>query len=197
MEVREIIELMKAVSENSLTSFELKQDDIRLTIKREDVRAAGSPGCGTVVPVTAGAGYGAAVPAAGIAGPGIVVPVAGAAAIPTAGIAGMTAGAELLSGAGILAPQVADAGAVQSASGVSSDQIITCPLVGTFYSSPAPDAESFVKVGDTVKKGQVMGIVEAMKLMNEIESEYDGIVEAVLVKDGETVEYGQPLFRIR
>ena len=145
MEVREIIELMKAVSENSLTSFELKQDDIRLTIKREDVRAAGSPGCGTVVPVTAGAGYGAAVPAAGIAGPGIVVPVAGAAAIPTAGIAGMTAGAELLSGAGILAPQVADAGAVQSASGVSSDQIITCPLVGTFYSSPAPDAESFVK----------------------------------------------------
>ena len=58
-------------------------------------------------------------------------------------------------------------------------------------------SESFVKVGDTVKKGQVVGIVEAMKLMNEIESEYDGIVEAVLVKDGETVEYGQPLFRIR
>ena len=59
------------------------------------------------------------------------------------------------------------------------------------------EAAPIVAVGDTVKKGQVVGIVEAMKLMNEIESEYDGIVEAVLVKDGETVEYGQPLFRIR
>ena len=63
--------------------------------------------------------------------------------------------------------------------------------------APAPDAEDYVKVGDTVKKGQVIGIVEAMKLMNEIESEYDGIVEEILVKNEETVEYGQPLFRIR
>ena len=71
------------------------------------------------------------------------------------------------------------------------------PLVGTFYSSPSPEAESFVKVGDRVKKGQVLGIIEAMKLMNEIESDYDGVVEAVLVKNEDVVEYGQPLFRIR
>ena len=77
-----------------------------------------------------------------------------------------------------------------------SDKVVTCPLVGTFYSSPSPDAEDFVKVGDHVKKGQIIGIVEAMKLMNEIECEYDGVVEAVLVKNEETVEYGQPLFRI-
>ena len=101
--------------------------------------------------------------------------------------------------------QTADVTAVESVSGdkeekkVSgiSEKVITCPLVGTFYSSPAPDAEDYVKVGDTVKKGQVIGIVEAMKLMNEIESEYDGIVEEILVKNEETVEYGQPLFRIR
>ena len=74
---------------------------------------------------------------------------------------------------------------------------ITSPLVGTFYTSASPDAEPFVKVGDTVKKGQVLGIIEAMKLMNEIESETDGVIEAVLVKNEETVEYGQPLFRIR
>jgi len=80
---------------------------------------------------------------------------------------------------------------------MAADNIVTCPLVGTFYSSPSPDAGDFVKVGDQVKKGQVLGIVEAMKLMNEIESEYDGVVEAVLVKNEETVEYGQPLFRIR
>ena len=75
--------------------------------------------------------------------------------------------------------------------------ILTSPLVGTFYTASSPDAEAFVKEGDTVKKGQVLGIIEAMKLMNEIESEFDGVVEAVLVKNEEVVEYGQPLFRIR
>ena len=59
------------------------------------------------------------------------------------------------------------------------------------------EADNFVKVGDRVKKGQVLGIIEAMKLMNEIESEYDGVVEAILVKNEEVVEFGQPMFRIR
>jgi acetyl-CoA carboxylase biotin carboxyl carrier protein len=73
---------------------------------------------------------------------------------------------------------------------------VKAPLVGTYYSSQAPDAEAFVKVGDTVKKGQTLGIIEAMKLMNEIECEYDGVVEAILVENGQMVEYGQPLFVI-
>ena len=140
MEVKEIIELMKAMSDNGMTGFELEEGDWKLTMKREKKIVA-----------------------------------------------------------------AADVTAVESVSGdkeekkVSgiSEKVITCPLVGTFYSSPAPDAEDYVKVGDTVKKGQVIGIVEAMKLMNEIESEYDGIVEEILVKNEETVEYGQPLFRIR
>ena len=68
--------------------------------------------------------------------------------------------------------------------------------VGTFYSAPAEDAESFVKVGDRVEKGQTLGIVEAMKLMNEIESDYSGTVAEILVNNQEGVEYGQPLFRI-
>ena len=71
------------------------------------------------------------------------------------------------------------------------------PLVGTFYAAPAEDAEPFVAVGDTVKKGQTLAIVEAMKLMNEIESEYDGVIEEVLVENGRPVEYNQPLFRLR
>ena len=74
---------------------------------------------------------------------------------------------------------------------------VKAPLVGTFYSASAPDAAPFVKVGDTVKKGQVLGIIEAMKLMNEIESEYDGVVESILVENGQMVEYGQNLFIIR
>jgi acetyl-CoA carboxylase biotin carboxyl carrier protein len=74
---------------------------------------------------------------------------------------------------------------------------VVSPLVGTFYVAPAEDADPYVSVGDTVKKGQVLAIVEAMKLMNEIESEYDGVIEEVLVENGHAVEYGQPLFRIR
>ena len=75
--------------------------------------------------------------------------------------------------------------------------VIKSPLVGTFYASPAEDADPFVQVGEQVQKGKILAIVEAMKLMNEIESEYDGVVEAVLVNNEDVVEYGQPLFRIR
>lgn len=74
--------------------------------------------------------------------------------------------------------------------------VVKSPLVGTFYNAQSPDADPFVRVGDTVKKGQVLGIVEAMKLMNEITSEYDGVVKEILVKNEQMVEYGQPLFVI-
>jgi acetyl-CoA carboxylase biotin carboxyl carrier protein len=74
--------------------------------------------------------------------------------------------------------------------------MITSPFVGTFYRSPSPEAAVFVEVGQTIRKGQVVCIVEAMKLMNEIESDLDGKVLDVLVKNGAHVEYGQPLFRI-
>ena len=76
-------------------------------------------------------------------------------------------------------------------------KIVVSPLVGTFYAAPSEDAAPYVQVGDAVKKGLVLAIVEAMKLMNEIESEYDGIVEEILVENAQGVEYGQPLFRIR
>lgn len=74
--------------------------------------------------------------------------------------------------------------------------IVKSPLVGTFYTAPSEDAEPFVSVGSAVKKGQTMAIVEAMKLMNEIESDFDGTVAEVYVENGQAVEYGQPLFRI-
>ena len=74
--------------------------------------------------------------------------------------------------------------------------IVKSPLVGTFYAAPAEDADPFVSVGDQVKKGQTLAIVEAMKLMNEIESDFDGKVAEIYVENGQAVEYGQPLFRI-
>ena len=74
--------------------------------------------------------------------------------------------------------------------------IIISPLVGTYYRAPSEDAKPFVSVGDTVKQGQTLAIVEAMKLMNEIESECSGTVTEIFVKNGQPVQYGQPLFRI-
>ncbi len=74
--------------------------------------------------------------------------------------------------------------------------LLTSPFVGTFYRAPAPEAPPFVDAGQAVRKGQVVCIVEAMKLMNEIESDFDGKILEILVKNAEHVEYGQPLFRI-
>ena len=155
MEIKEIIELIKAVSENSLTSFELEQGNTKISIKKKGPK---------------------------------VVSVAGAAG------SGSGAAEEIVT---VLDTQAEPAAAPQKTGDINSDKVITSPLVGTFYSASSPDAEPFVKEGDTVKKGQVLGIIEAMKLMNEIESEYDGVIEAVLVGNEEVVEYGQPLFRIR
>lgn len=76
-------------------------------------------------------------------------------------------------------------------------KVIKSPMVGTFYSKPSPDKDEFVKQGDCVKKGQVVCIVEAMKLMNEIESEFNGEVVEICVNDGDIVEYGMPLFKIK
>ena len=74
---------------------------------------------------------------------------------------------------------------------------ITSPIVGTFYSAPSPEAKAFVKVGDRVKAGQTVCILEAMKLMNEIESDFDCEIEAVLASNEQKIEYGQPLFKVK
>lgn len=75
--------------------------------------------------------------------------------------------------------------------------VVRSPVVGTFWIRPAPGEPPFVRVGDRVQPGQVLGVVEAMKVMNEIRAEVEGTVEEVLVEEGEPVEYGQPLFRLR
>lgn len=148
MEIKDMIELMKAVSDNGLTVFELEQGDLKLTMKREKkVVAACATGNSPMVQQTA-------------------------------------------------ADEPVFEETVRTGGAPVTGNIIVSPLVGTFYASPTPDAENFVRVGDHVKKGQVVGIVEAMKLMNEIESEFDGVVEEILVSNEDTVEYGQPLFRI-
>ena len=139
MEYEQLIKLIKTVSGSSLSSFQIENDGMKISMKKSNIISK------TVQN------------------------------IPTVSIAQIQEEDEK----------------------IPDGNMVKAPLVGTFYTSSAPGETPFVKVGDTVKKGQVLGIIEAMKLMNEIESEYDGVVEAVLAENERMVEYGQPLFVIR
>lgn len=123
-----------------------------------------------------------------VVAPEAVVPV-----VPTAPVAPAQVAVAPAQVAAVPAPVAA---APTPAAQEEKGQLVKSPLVGTFYNAPSPDSPAYVKVGDTVKKGQILGIIEAMKLMNEIESDYDGVVTEILIKNEETVEFGQPLFRI-
>ena len=89
------------------------------------------------------------------------------------------------------AAQVAPAPAAKAK---ANEHVITAPMVGTFYASPSPGAKSFVEIGDEIKVGQVLCIIEAMKMMNQIESDKAGRVTSIMARNGDPVEFGQPLF---
>lgn len=172
MEIQNILTLMQAFTQHSLTELHVEDGGVKVYLKREMESRPAMPAkmgeaCLLLKPEQA---------------------ATQAQTMPLEPAAGDFA-AKL--------PVTEGAGEIKEAAEIGSDKVVASPLVGIFYSAPSPEAENFVKEGDVVKKGQILGIVEAMKLMNEIESEYDGVVEAVLVKNQEVVEYGQPLFRIR
>ena len=116
-----------------------------------------------------------------------IVKQAPAAAVPVQYLSAATAAAPV-------APPLAAAPAEPAAP--SRAKVIKSPMVGTFYRASAPGAKPFVEIGDTIKPGQPVCIVEAMKILNEIEAEIDGVVKNVLVENGQAVEYGQPLFEL-
>jgi acetyl-CoA carboxylase biotin carboxyl carrier protein len=91
-------------------------------------------------------------------------------------------------------PAAAAAPAGETRDAGQEGHVVKAPMVGTFYRSPSPDAKVFVEVGHAVKEGDTICIIEAMKLMNEIEADASGVVKAILVENGQPVEYGQPLF---
>ena len=127
-------------------------------------------------------------------GEATVTPLAPAASVAApAATATAAAGAGPASAAG--APASAAAPAAPEAP-APSGHVLKAPMVGTFYRSPSPDAKVFVEVGQNVKAGETVCIIEAMKLMNEIEADATGMVKAILVENGQPVEYGQPLLII-
>jgi acetyl-CoA carboxylase biotin carboxyl carrier protein len=144
MDIQNIKELIKAVSESDLTSFQYREGNIEILLGKEDEK---------------------------------IEPKQVAVEAPI-----------------VKEPEVPEVQETEDR--VTTGNEIKTPLVGTVYLAPSEGAAPFVKVGDRVKKGQVVAIVEAMKLMNEIESDFDGVVKEVLVENGQMVEYGQPLFLV-
>lgn len=172
MDVKEIKRLLDAVVAADVAEFSVEQGDFRMTVKRRG-DAAAAVATSFVAPAT----YAGAVPMVPSAPVTAAVPHGAPASSPST-TAPTSAGDER--------------GAASAARGVE----VTAPIVGTFYSAPSPDAPAYVKVGDKVKVGTVLCIIEAMKLMNEIEAETSGTVTDVLVRNEEPVEFGQALFRI-
>jgi acetyl-CoA carboxylase biotin carboxyl carrier protein len=169
-ELRELVEFLKA---NGIAEFDMERADLKVRLKFAGLQPAASGVDLTSLSnlANAMAAQGAA-PAIAAAAP-VTIPATLPGATPVAGAPAAEAGPE--------------AGA----------HIVKSPIVGTFYAAPSPDADPFVKVGDRVSNGQVLCIIEAMKLMNEIESDAAGEVVKMYVKTGQPVEYGQPLFAIR
>ena len=166
MKVEQVLQLIQAVADSELTEFKYEEDGVKLSLKKTGDK---------IVQVQAPA----VAPAVVQAAPAVIPAPAPVPAAPAPAAEAPAAG-----------------GAAGAEEELPAGNIVKSPLVGTFYAAPAEDAEPFVKVGDSVKEGQVLAIVEAMKLMNEIESDFTGTVKEILVENGQAVEYGQPLFVI-
>ena len=173
MNQKEIKELIELLVEKDITEFELERGDVKVHVKRGSSSAA----VVQVAPVVA-----AAQP----------LPIAVTQPAPAAGGPAPEAGVQPASPA-----TPAPAGPTAEAASDADLFIVKSPIVGTFYEAPSPGTPPFVKVGDAVKEGQVLCIIEAMKLMNEIEAEVSGVIAKMFVSNGSPVEYGMPLFGIR
>jgi acetyl-CoA carboxylase biotin carboxyl carrier protein len=168
MDLNQLRELLELVREHELSEFEIEHEGLRLKVRKD--------GTGTTVAIPS------APPVAASATP--VAPPPAAAPTRTAPAASA-------------ATPAAPAETADAADAEIELAVVKSPIVGTFYRSPEPSAPSFVEIGTAVKKGQKLCIIEAMKLMNEIDSEYDGEIVNIYVDNGQPVQYGERLFAIR
>ncbi len=166
----DIQELLDLLAGKEITEFELEQQGVKIRVCRGNTHTGNATGANGYVISQGG------LPAVGTPPPVSVIPAPTSAPPP--------------------APAPAPAGAETAAESTEGLFIMKSPIVGTFYSAPSPNAPPFVSAGDTVKVGQVICIIEAMKLMNELEAEVAGQIVRTYVENGQPVEYGQSLFAI-
>jgi acetyl-CoA carboxylase biotin carboxyl carrier protein len=174
MTIEEIREIVQLFTESGVAELEVQRGDNRVRIRRAAVNQE------VLVPAVTHAPI--------LAAPVAAAPIAAAPAAPAAPVNSLSAPA----GAAVPPPEQTPSQPVVD----ERHEIVKSPIVGTFYDAPAPGAPPFVRVGDRVEPGQVLCIIESMKLMNEIESELAGTVVAKLVENGKPVEYGQALFAV-
>jgi acetyl-CoA carboxylase biotin carboxyl carrier protein len=190
-------ELVELVARHRLSGLEVERSGFRLKI--DGFPAAAAPAAQAAAPAQAASAPRAASPAAAAAGvaglAGLAGEPGGAAALPLSPLAGAAPPRGLPVHAGELAAP--PPGAAGTSGGSQGLHILNSPIVGTFYRAPSPDAPSFVEIGSRVRKGQVLCIIEAMKLMNEIECDVDGVVAEIYPQNAQAVEFGEPLFAIR
>ena len=173
--LQDIQDLVELLVEKEISEFELEKDGVKVRIKR------GAPLGASGAPIA----QPAPVPVLFEPIPRFPSPVSGP---PVAATGGIPASSE----------QAAAGPAVPAPAESTEDlHVVKSPIVGTFYSAPSPDAPPFVKVGDMVRVGQILCIIEAMKLMNEIESDVEGEIVRIYVESGQPVEYGELLFAVR
>jgi acetyl-CoA carboxylase biotin carboxyl carrier protein len=170
-EITELKALVEFLKQNEVAEFDLDRGDFKVRLKFSQPESAQS-----------------ASPSLAELARFITASSAAAPVVPTAAAAQLAV---------VAAPAAASAAPVAAADPDAGLHIVKSPIVGTFYESPSPGASAFVVIGDKVEKGQVICIVEAMKLMNEIESDASGEIVKRLVSNGQPIEFGQPLFAIR
>ncbi|MGI9175754.1 MAG: acetyl-CoA carboxylase biotin carboxyl carrier protein [Rhodothermales bacterium] len=196
MNLSKIKDLLRIVAESGVAEVEIEEQDFKLVVRKSvptvTLQQAQAPPVPYYqpVPYPPSMPYPAPVPYASGMPPGAAPPAPAAPAPPAAA---PPAPAEASPSA---KPSPSASESNGAAAPGASETIVRAPIVGTFYNSPSPEAGPFVESGDTVKVGDVLCIIEAMKLMNEIESEISGTIKKVLVENAQPVEYDQPLFVI-
>jgi acetyl-CoA carboxylase biotin carboxyl carrier protein len=165
----DVREILALMRENGLSEFEIEHEGLRLRLRKEAATPVAPPHAGGAASMVAAAAHALGAPGVGTA-PGM----------PASG-----------------QPDGQGSTDLSAAEAEIELAVVKSPIVGTFYRSSEPAAAPFVEIGATVKKGQVLCIIEAMKLMNEIDSEYDGEIVNVYVENGQPVQYGERLFAIR
>jgi len=204
MKLSKIQELLRLVAESGVSEVEIEEDDFKLTIRQNSPQVLMQP---TGYPAQMGYGYGGGQgmpqqppaqqpqPPQQPAAPQQSAPAGGQAAPPSGGGQQAASPEATQDGAAASAQETAENGTAD-ADTAAEEHVVKAPIVGTFYRAPSPDADPFVEEGDTVGEGDVLCIIEAMKLMNEIECETSGTIKEILVEDAEPVEFDQPLFVI-
>ncbi len=177
-----VFDLIEKFNASSIVSLDYANGDSHIVLKKKDACASGT--VGAVSPVVAGPAESAV---------GSAVSGAGSSAAATTAVASSGASSGASDGAPVQNAPIKN----PSAADDDSTETVDSPIVGTFYRSPSPDSPAYAEKGTTIKKGEPLCIIEAMKMMNTLTAEFDMEIVEVLVENGSLAEYGQPLFKVK